>query len=125
MNTLSIIDKYRMSAGLTRRQLADLAGVSIRRINDGAKLTLVDVDRIIKVLGVSPSEFWSKFKRPSEEQRYAIVFSKLVSLGFNTQEKLEQVIDIAARYKNNLADAKPHLDKILEDSLLTDMEVLQ
>lgn len=129
MNPLSIIDKYRMSAGLTRRQLADLAGVSIKRINNGAKLTVVDVQRIIKVLGVSSTEFWSNnksnYERLSEEEKYIVVFSKLAKLGFNTQEKLEQVIDIAVKYKNNLADAKPHLDKILEDSLLIDMEVLQ
>lgn len=118
-----------MSAGLTRRQLADLAGVSIKRINNGAKLTVVDVQRIIKVLGVSSTEFWSNnksnYERLSEEEKYIVVFSKLAKLGFNTQEKLEQVIDIAVKYKNNLADAKPHLDKILEDSLLIDMEVLQ
>jgi len=95
MNTLTIIDKYRMEAGLTRRQLADIAMVSIKRINSSAKLTVADVGRIINVLGVSSSEFWSNYKRPIdiERERYAIVFSKLVSLGFNTQQKLEQVID--------------------------------
>lgn len=62
MNILRNIDHYRMDAALTRRQLADKAGVSIRRMNSNNKLTVIDVIHIAKILGIDPSRLYDEPK---------------------------------------------------------------
>jgi|GEM_PF-2745239 len=60
MNLMQNIDKYRISKGLTRRQLADLAGVSLKRMNDHRKMTAGDVFMMANVLGIKPSKLYDE-----------------------------------------------------------------
>ncbi|WP_378955669.1 hypothetical protein [Pelosinus sp. sgz500959] len=49
----------------------------------------------------------------AEYLRYRDAFIDLQEIGFDTQEKLEQLIDIVAKHKENLVEAIPHLEKLL------------
>jgi len=52
MKLMTVIDDLRMRKELTRRQLADYAGISIKRINNDKLLTARDVCILAKVFNV-------------------------------------------------------------------------
>lgn len=72
MKILTIIDRYRIEMGLTRRQLADRAGVSIKRINDSSKITVRDLYNILKILELNSLAFWDEFK-PDKLRKYIVI----------------------------------------------------
>lgn len=67
VTVFEIIDQYRMIRGLTRRELADSAGVSIKRINRYKEITAVDFINICKVINVNIGKFWDIYNLLNEE----------------------------------------------------------